>query len=59
MLATRIFGHCERRRKRVLTASPCVVRLYVDGLDLAILENQSVTLGTAVAKDSHTIKVQL
>lgn len=28
-------------------------------LDLSVLEDQSVALGTAVAKDGHTVKVQL
>lgn len=31
----------------------------MDGLDLAILQDESVTLGTAVAKDGYAVKVQL
>jgi hypothetical protein len=31
----------------------------VDGLDLAILQDESVALGTAVAEDGYAVKVQL
>jgi hypothetical protein len=49
----------QKEKKKKLTICAGVVRLDVDGLDLALLDDESVALGARVAEDGNGVEAEV